>query len=135
MLADVIKDGEHLFVTVIRVNVFQPVFSYRPVQMDHEFQEHYLPVEFGSITAVSERVFQIRDRTEQGTLFRRGDAQNIGVLLISFLETVTQIIIFGLICVHKIRRDVDDNPFIRAGIVYRQLIDISLLYQNDIIRF
>ena len=134
MLADVIKDGEHLFVTINRVNVFQPVFSYRTVQMDHEFQEHYLPVEFGGIAAVSERVFQIRDRTEQGTLFRRGDAQNIGVLLISFLETITQIIAFGLICVHKIRRDVDNNSLIRAGIVYCQLMNISLFYQNDIIR-
>ena len=57
MFADVIKDSEHLFVTIISVNVFQPVFSYRTVQMDHEFQEHYLPVEFGSIAAVSERVF------------------------------------------------------------------------------
>ena len=103
--------------------------------MDHEFQEHYLPVEFGGIAAVSERVFQIRDRTEQGTLFRRGDAQNIGVLLISFLETVTQIVVFGLVCVHKIRRDVDNNPLIRTGIVYRQFMDISLFYQNDIIRF
>ena len=56
MFAYIIKDGEHLFITIISIDIFEPVLSYGPVQMYHKFQKHNLSVKLGSIAAILDYV-------------------------------------------------------------------------------
>ena len=77
MFAYIIKDGEHLFITIISIDIFEPVLSYGPVQMYHKFQKHNLSVKLGSIAAIRKRMLQLRDR-------KMGYAEHWNVLLQPF---------------------------------------------------
>lgn len=52
---------------------------------------------------------------------------------LGFLKTKVQIIIISFICVHKIRRNIDDDPVINDGIIYGKAMHIIVLYQDDVV--